>query len=486
MASVDDVANWAGVEGDLKDRLLLKLGKPTKLRDVVFIDRQTWDQEIKELKMPGPPDADGNATERALNPTEKSRVEIFRRVTFLRSQVPPDRPGEGAPAIAVSGTPLPPAGSQQHSAAASPTRRLKLSIIVDPTLDTELIQMSQQELTSLCTKYKAKYGSHPTPDLEPTRTRDQVSAVQQLVRSQTVPYADLSIFGPHGLRTLRRAVFKSYSLNASTGEWSKKEQPGPDSVITWEKAIKVFKVAMVLIEAVDSERLDAYLEHIKDLHNRFGKEAWGIIYRADCRMRSEYMDRIRRSLEEDPRHGYTTASPWSAVFAEAIRDHDFWTREVVTPSTLLLARNRSTATGLSDDTSESVEGSARSPSNKRKNTPRADGKKKKAKKKYTGEDKSTFDASSGTYSLNRKGIQICIKYNKGQCGNGKPQSRCPNSRSHQCSRCLGPHMGKDCRSPTDRRRWGQVRVQRSTSSQPTRQGVPKTKNPKRRKIRGHL
>ena len=233
------------------------------------------------------------------------------RVTFLRSQVPPDRPGEGTPAVSVSGTPLPQAGSQQPSAAASPTRRLKLSIIVDPTLDTELVQMSQQELTSLYAKYKTKYGSHPAPDLEPTR--HQVSVIQQLVRSQTVPYADLSIFGPHGLRTLRRAVFKSYALNAATGEWSKKEKPGPDSIITWEKAIKVFKISMVLIEAVDSERLDAYIEHIKDRRNRFGKEAWGVIYRADCRMRSEYMDGIRRSLEEEPRHGYTTAALVSSL-----------------------------------------------------------------------------------------------------------------------------------------------------------------------------
>ena len=116
---------------------------------------------------------------------------------------------------------------------------------------------------------------------------------------------------------------------------------------------------------------------------------------------------------------------------------------MVTPSTLLLARNKSIACGLSSDSS--IESAPERPSPKRKKSSSPKLKKKKAKKKYTGEDKSKWDDNNKVFSLNRKGLQICIKFNKGQCGNGKPQSRCPNGRSHQCNLCLGPHQASHCK-----------------------------------------
>ena len=72
-------------------------------------------------------------------------------------------------------------------------------------------------------------------------------------------------------------------------------------------------------------------------------------------MRSEFQDRIRRALDENPNHGYTRASPWSAVFAQAVKEGDFWTKEVVTPATLLLARNKSLP-ARQDDSSDSDRG----------------------------------------------------------------------------------------------------------------------------------
>ena len=38
---------------------------------------------------------------------------------------------------------------------------------------------------------------------------------------------------------------------------------------------------MLLLQAIDPERIEAYMEHIKELHNRFGTECWGLIYKAD-------------------------------------------------------------------------------------------------------------------------------------------------------------------------------------------------------------
>ena len=432
--SLDNVADWAGTSGDVHNQLMEKLGKPTKLRDIAFIARPVWDNVVSQFKVADNTDP-ASPTERDLTPVESSRVEIFRRVTFLRMKIIPDGPGgAGPPQPVVGASPLPQAGGTTglHS---SPTRKLKLSSIVDPTLDAEIIHVGQEEIAEMFSKYKAKYGDVPSADVEPSS--DQISAIKQLLSSGGLPYIDMSIFGPHAIRALRRSVFSSYTLNAATGEWSKKESPGPATILQWEKSYKTYKVAMLLLEAADAERLEGYAEHIKDLHAQFGPEAWGIIYRADVRMRSEYQERIRRALDSEPKFGYTRASPWSSVYAASVKESDFWAKEVATPATLLLARNKQ----LPPD-----ESSSQSNVRQKRKTKRLDGApKKKAKRKYTGDDHSRWDAEQQRYSLNRKGIQICQKYNRGACGNGKPQSKCENNRSHQCDRCLGPHMAKDCK-----------------------------------------
>ena len=37
---------------------------------------------------------------------------------------------------------------------------------------------------------------------------------------------------------------------------------------SWEKSFKTFKVAMLLLEAAESERLEEYLEFVKDLNHQ--------------------------------------------------------------------------------------------------------------------------------------------------------------------------------------------------------------------------
>lgn len=67
------------------------------------------------------------------------------------------------------------------------------------------------------------------------------------------------------------------------------------------------------------------------------------------------------------------------------------------------------------------------------------------KRKQEGEDKSVLEG--GIYTHNRRGVEVCGAWNKGQCGINKPQSKCmakPKPRSHQCNRCLGPHQATAC------------------------------------------
>ena len=325
--------------------MMLSLGDPTKLRDIAFVARPAWDRAVTALRVPdGSSSGSGPPTLRELTPVKNARLEVFRRVVLLRLGIRPDMPGDASiPTARVGAPPLPPAGGGLTAGGASPTpasptRKLKLSAVIDPTLDAEVQQVSPAEITEMYTRYKNRFGDHPSPDVEPTP--DQISALRQLIQAGAARYADFSVCGPHALRTLRKSVFTSYILNSATGEWSKKEMPGPANITSWEKSFKTFKVAMLLLEAAESERLEAYLEFVKDLNQQFGDAAWGTLYRAEARMRSEFFDRIRRNLHEQPKHGFTGASPWSAAFAQAIREAEYWAREFTTPATLLLAKHR--------------------------------------------------------------------------------------------------------------------------------------------------
>ena len=259
--SLDAAGDWAGTSGPLQTEFLAALGNPTKLRDVVFISRNIWNKTVTDFKLKtAEVDADGNQVKRDLSATELSRLEILRRVIFLRLGATPDGPGMGAgpPSVAAS-APLPPISN--NPSAPGVARKAKLSAIVDPTLDSEVQHLSQEEVNGMFKRYREKFGDHPAPDCEPSL--DQLSGLAQLIRSGGCPYVGFSIFTPYGIRALRKACFTSFTLNSATGEWTKRESPGPENFSSWEKCYKTFKVAMLLLEAIDSERLEGYLDRIK-------------------------------------------------------------------------------------------------------------------------------------------------------------------------------------------------------------------------------
>ena len=67
---------------------------------------------------------------------------------LLRLGIQPDLPGATSIPIALAGSPFPPAGSVGAAAPpASPTtaRKLKLSSVVDPTLDAEIQQLARDK-----------------------------------------------------------------------------------------------------------------------------------------------------------------------------------------------------------------------------------------------------------------------------------------------------------------------------------------------------
>eukprot|EP00434_Breviolum_minutum_P038994 symbB.v1.2.034605.t1/scaffold4499.1/size38882/7 len=306
-----------------------------------------------------------------LTPIDLARLEIFRRVCFRRVGATPDSPGMVAAApAAVAQPPAPIAGT-------GTSRKPKMSAIVDQTLNAEVQPLEHAEVTNMYQSYQAKYGAAPSPESEPTA--DQLAAVRQLVSSGSSPYIDMAVYGPQGLRRLRKLTFASYSLN-SVGEWARKEMPGPPDWESWSEVYRCIRTTFLLLETIAPERLDGYSEFIRSLHARFGHTCWDIIYLGDVHMRSEHFERIRRKLEQNPNHGYTTANPWNAVYAQAILEDSFWSKEVITPATLRLARGSAPA-------------------------------RKKRQKVKDSEDQSKHNGTLWTH--NKRGAEICEKWNQG-------------------------------------------------------------------------
>lgn len=104
--------------GPLEESLLALLGRPTKLRDVAFIARTTWDRVVSGLTMEVTAATDTvPAITRPLNPTEESRIEIFRRACLLRLGIQPDHPGaSGLPTMSVvpAGPGMAPVGEEEE------------------------------------------------------------------------------------------------------------------------------------------------------------------------------------------------------------------------------------------------------------------------------------------------------------------------------------------------------------------------------------
>ena len=89
----------------------------------------------------------------------------------------------------------------------------------------------------------------------------------------------------------------------------RREQPGPSSFHNWYRIWKCFRTGMLLLECVEAERLDAYSEMVRGFVQRYGEDAWPFISRAEVRMRSEHLDRLRRELRANPAFGYQENYP---------------------------------------------------------------------------------------------------------------------------------------------------------------------------------
>lgn len=94
----------------------------------------------------------------------------------------------------VSMVPASKSGGMATPVGNSPTKKLKLSSVINPTLDAEIVQGSKAELDKMYGDYKMKVGTHPAPDGDPPA--DQNLGLKQLVSTSALPYVVFSVWTP--------------------------------------------------------------------------------------------------------------------------------------------------------------------------------------------------------------------------------------------------------------------------------------------------
>ena len=302
---------WAGIGDELLASLEQALGGPLALlRNIVLIDRNGWDWALQNTF---------RDTGEHVGLLATGRLESLRRIARLRCGLcPGDHPeavrqreavawstsqtsaglGAVSPWTQGGGGGSAPIGAPPPASA----RRIKLSQVLDPTLDAEVVPLGASELKGMHARYKQKRGAQPSPEVEPTD--DQLSALAQVLAAGHSPYADFSIFGRHGRRLLQKLQYVAFVLLPDS-TWQRKELPGPPNITMWWAAWRVLKTSLLLLEEVSTEVLDQYGDFVRDLGEAYGDECWGIIYLADVRMRSEEFPRLLR--REQIRHDEKTS-----------------------------------------------------------------------------------------------------------------------------------------------------------------------------------
>ena len=144
-----------------------------------------------------------------------------------------------------------------------PTKRVKLSSLLDFTAEAELVTLEGSEIRRMFSEYKRASGDYPHKDMEPSE--EQLSAVAQLLKTGQAPYVDFALFGPYGKRAPKKLTLVLFSYQVETGIWKRVELPGPPDFNAWWKAWLVLKTTLLLLQCVDSERLEHYGEFICQL-----------------------------------------------------------------------------------------------------------------------------------------------------------------------------------------------------------------------------
>ena len=358
LQQIGDVAgifSWLGSEESQRTAALRVLGGGQhRLRDLVYVPADLWLDTVRDLPVPQ------GKTERDLTALEVGHVGMVRRIP---------RPRLGLTVL-----------DEVAAAAPTPRRRtrlwwstargreywlllplsvtaepwLKLSVLLDPALDSELARLPQAKVREMFTDYVRLRGATPSEDIEPTL--EQVSAIHQVITADVVPFADFSYFGPHGKRLPHKLTYVNWTF-LPDGSWQRKEVPGRPSLEFWWASFRVYRAALRALDAGPPKILDNDGEMARG-HSTLYSGAWFVVFNADVLLRSEQFERLRRKAERDHAAAWTSGGasdydpvkPCRTMFAMAVANEEWWNENLHRPTMFYLTRIKSASTVVEDGT----------------------------------------------------------------------------------------------------------------------------------------
>jgi hypothetical protein len=483
MESLLDVLAWSKLDGAVAVGLLIALGADA-------------DSAIHEVASIGPDDFEDGLTvwridvvdenARAPTPMEKGRARTFIRACRLAAHLEWsaeetdawnwEEAQRGAKAeeartaaiLAASvGHSLPPPVMPPA------VRSVKVSEIADVTKTIEAPVLADCVVSAAFKTFKAKMWTNPRPEQEPTT--DQLSALADLLAHHSC-YVDLSIWGPHGMRILKKMKVAGLIM-VGQGEFAPHEYRGPPDYEHWLACWEVYQTAMIMLDACSPPYLLAYAALIGHYNKRYGARCWALIYQMESRFRKETMERGRRQANDDldeaiargGTHPFDPARPWEYIFKMATEggasEAKYWHINIEEPCVLIIAGRYSTAEFLEGDAPVCAASSAhiatagtpgsyvvadnggsaarRPPA--QQPPPKRQATVDRAPKQQLPPRAKTGPAieKDGKYVTNRVGNYLCINFNAGMCPAKKGAHVCPKDDKlrHNCNLCLSSSHG---------------------------------------------
>ena len=352
------------------------------------------------------------------------------------------------------------------------TPTIKMNRILDQTSPAEITFLPHPEYQKMYDSYVRIMQVPPSED--EACTMEQLSALKHVMLQNRAPFADFSLFGPHGTRTFKKVMLCGLTMD-SAGAFQHVELFGPPTLEAWLASYDVLATALLMLEAVSRPALAVYRKKIATYHAQYGgPKIWHLLYQADVRCRQEHMEALNFRLAAAHTAAvsqfpplpstYDVAKPWDSVWSETVGrdDTDWWKKEFETPAILIVTRIQNLSDSIGGDApiqqgranlasvhaqavAQAFQGSGAQGS---RNSPPAPTRPTKIKK-----TKKAQQSSGSGMATNRSGKRLCDAFQNGRCSETLPNGVCANNPSevHQCSRCLQPSHGafspKHCQNP---------------------------------------
>jgi hypothetical protein len=224
------------------------------------------------------------------------------------------------------------------------------------------------------------------------------------------------------------------------------EMKGPTDFTSWTKCYALFRTAAISFDCLTPSTCDNYKKKIGNYIERYGDNCWAIIYQADVRTRLEQAERTkRRLLSEKVKadslgkvHDYDPSKPWEGVYAELIKESDWWREQLEDPCMLLISKVKRQNDFVEGDASVSGHQETR----KRTTTAEQSSPGKSPKKV-----KNAHNVTDNAFTTNRDNLRICPGFQDGSCSGTDRNGRCraDGVSTHQCAKCLrNDHGASTC------------------------------------------